>query len=66
MVMQIKLIVVVVVDTDTFVVKTSPPSGRPGNDTRRRCLSTLSSIFDPLGMIGPVQLPAKRVLQKTW
>ena len=54
------------IDTDTFVVKTSPPSGRPGNDTRRRCLSTLSSIFDPLGMIGPVQLPAKRVLQKTW
>ena len=54
------------IDTDTFVVKTSPPSGRPGNDTRQRCLSTLSSIFDLLGMIGPVQLPAKRVLQKTW
>ena len=54
------------IDTDTFVVKTSPPSARRGNDTRRRCLSTLSSIFDPFGMIGPVQLPAKRVLQKTW
>ena len=54
------------IDTDTFVVKTSPPSSRPGNDSWRRCLSTLSSIFDPLGMIGPVQLPAKRVLQKTW
>ena len=26
----------------------------------------MSSIFDPLGMIGPVLLPAKRVLQKTW
>ena len=53
-------------DTDTFGVKTSPPSARSGNDTWRGCLSTLSSIFDPLGMIGPVQLPAKRVLQKTW
>ena len=54
------------IDTDTFGVKTSPPSARPRSDTRRRCLSTLSSIFDPLGMIGPVLLPAKRVLQKTW
>ena len=35
MVMQIKLIVVVVVNTDTFVVKKSPPSGRPGNDTAK-------------------------------
>ena len=32
------------IDTDTFGVKTSPPSGRPGNDTRRGCLSTLSSM----------------------
>ena len=54
------------IDTDTFGVKTSPPLARPGRDTRRGCLSTLSSIFDPLGMIGPVLLPAKRVLQKTW
>ena len=23
------------IDTDTFVVKTSPPSGRPGNDTAK-------------------------------
>ena len=55
------------IDTDTFGVKTSPTSGRPGNDTRRRCLSRLSSIFDPLVMIGPVLLPSKRVfLQTTW
>ena len=54
------------IDTDTFGVKTSPPSGRPGNDTWRGCLSTLSSIFDPLYMIGLLLLPAKRVLQKTW
>ena len=54
------------IDTDTFGVKTSPPLARPRSDTRRGCFSTLSSIFDPLGMIGPVLLPVKRVLQKTW
>ena len=54
------------IDTDTFSVETSLLSGRPGNDTRRGCLSILSSIFDPLGMIGPVLLPAKKVLQRTW
>ena len=30
------------IDTNTFGVKTSLPSARPGNDTRRGCLSTLS------------------------
>ena len=54
------------INTDTFGFKTSPPSGRPANDTRLGCLSSLSSIFDPLGMVGPVLLPAKRVLRKTW
>ena len=29
-------------------------------------MSSLSSIFDPLGMVGPVLLLAKRVLRKTW
>ena len=48
------------INTDTFGFKTSPPSGRPANDTRLGC------IFDPLGMVGPVLLPAKRVLRKTW
>ena len=34
----------------------------------RGSLSSLSSIVDPLGMVpvGPVLLPAKRVLRKTW
>ena len=54
------------IDTDTFGVKTSPTSGRSRNDTQRGCLSRLSSIFDPLGMFGPVLLLAKRVLRKTW
>ena len=35
------------------------------DDTTRGCSSTMSSTFDALGMIGPVLLPAKRVLQRT-
>ena len=35
-------------------------------NTRRECLSILSSTFDPLGMIAPVMLPAKRIVQRTW
>ena len=44
----------------------SPLPKKLNDDTRRGCLSTMSSTFDPLGMIGPVLLPAKRVLQRTW
>ena len=52
--------------TDTFGVKVALLSKQMNDDTRRGCLSTTSSTFDPLGMIGPVLLPAKRVMQKTW
>ncbi len=31
--------------------------------TRRGVLSTISSIYDPLGMVAPVLLPGKRILQ---
>ena len=50
-------------ETDTFGVNVSLS---PKNDGTRRGLSTISSTFDPLGMIAPVLLPAKRVMQKTW
>ena len=53
-------------ETDTFGVKVSLSPKQLNDDTRRGCLSTISSTFDPLGMIGPVLLPAKRVMQKTW
>lgn len=42
---------------------------RTDNDevfTRRSMLSLLSSIFDPLGLISPVILPAKQVLQTSF
>jgi hypothetical protein len=34
--------------------------------SRRDCLSVLSSTFDPLGIVGPVILQAKKLVQRTW
>ncbi|XP_014673951.1 PREDICTED: uncharacterized protein LOC106814170 [Priapulus caudatus] len=49
------------VETDAFrfkiAVKNQPP-------TRRGILSMVSSVFDPLGFLGPFMLPAKRILQE--
>lgn len=53
-------------ETDSLGVKVLPLPKQVNDDTRRGCLSTMSSTFDPLGMIGPVLLPAKRILQRTW
>ncbi|KAM4561412.1 uncharacterized protein V3H82_015431 [Fundulus diaphanus] len=47
-------------ETDQFKIKINLKE-RP--HTRRGLLSFLSSIFDPLGFIAPVILPAKRILQ---
>ena len=54
------------IEHDAFRVKVSSLPKQFDDDSRRRCLSMISSTFDPLGMIGPVLLPAKRVVQKTW
>ncbi|XP_030227414.1 uncharacterized protein LOC115554725 isoform X3 [Gadus morhua] len=34
--------------------------------TRRGILSSVSSIYDPLGFLSPVILPAKQILQQLW
>lgn len=34
--------------------------------TKREVLSTISRIFDPLGLIGPILTRAKLIMQKTW
>ena len=48
-------------ETDQFKIKINLKE-RP--HTRRGLLSFLSSIFDPLGFIAPVVLPAKKILQE--
>ena len=53
-------------ETDTLAVKVSLSHGKANCHTRRDCLSKLSSTFDPLGLICPVLLPAKRLMQRTW
>ena len=54
------------IEDDTFGVKVPVVQGRQGDNTRRGCLSTMSSMFDPLGIVSPVLLSAKRVMQRTW
>ena len=46
-------------------VMVSLPQTLLNDDRSRRCLLTISSTFDALGMFGPVLLPAKEVMQKT-
>ena len=53
-------------ETDTLGVIVSQTATERNDDTRRGCLSTLSSTFDPLGTIRPVLPSAKRIMQKTW
>ena len=53
-------------ETDTLAVKVSLSHGKANCHTRRDCLSKLSSTFHPLGLICPVLLPAKRLMQRTW
>ncbi|KAK2558598.1 Uncharacterized protein P5673_018777 [Acropora cervicornis] len=53
-------------ETDTLAVKASLSHGKANCHTRRDCLSKLSSTFDPLGLICPVLLPAKRLMQRNW
>jgi hypothetical protein len=37
-----------------------------GGWTKRGVLSTMASLFDPMGLIDPIRLPAKLLLQKIW
>jgi hypothetical protein len=46
---------------DTFEYKVSVKEMSP---TRRNILRIVSSIFDPLGIVGPVLLPARKLFQE--
>ncbi|XP_015120456.1 uncharacterized protein LOC107043449 [Diachasma alloeum] len=50
-------------DTINFFHKISPEE-KPV--TKREILSDIASIFDPLGLLGPVILTAKHVMQQLW
>ena len=53
------------IENDTFGIKVALQKP-PDDNTRRGCLSTISSTFDSFGSVSPVLLLAKRILQKTW
>ena len=50
-------------DSDTFLFKVAPANKPP---TKRGILSTVSSLFDPLGFLSPFILPVKVLLQELW
>ena len=50
-------------NSDTFQFKVIPTSKPP---TKRGILSTVSSLFDPLGFLSPFILPMKDLLQELW
>ena len=49
------------IDPDTFSFKTSP---KDQPMTRRGILSTVASLYDPLGFVAPVVLHGKKILQE--
>ena len=50
-------------DSDTFLFKVVPTNKPP---TKRGILSTVSSLFDPLGFVSLFILPVKVLLQELW
>ena len=50
------------IQDDKFVFESMKPEGTP---TRRSILSTVSSIYDPMGFLAPLTFTGKRILQET-
>ncbi|XP_017763967.1 PREDICTED: uncharacterized protein LOC108553538 [Eufriesea mexicana] len=50
-------------DTIIYTVKNNPV---PGKVTKRGVLSEIAKLFDPLGLIGPVIVTAKIIMQQLW
>lgn len=48
------------------VLKYSIINFQVGANTKRGVLSTISQLFDPLGLLGPVMISAKILMQKLW
>lgn len=50
---------------DTFCY-TARPTGQQARLTKRHILSCIAQIFDPLGLLGPVIIRAKIIMQQLW
>ncbi|XP_046145719.1 uncharacterized protein LOC114882021 [Osmia bicornis bicornis] len=53
-------------NTDTFSLRVLPPLNEPTRYTKRRILSEVASLFDPLGWAAPVLIFAKILMQDLW
>ncbi|XP_074032122.1 uncharacterized protein [Leptinotarsa decemlineata] len=51
-------------NTDMLVFKINIPDNK--NATKRTILSCISTIFDPLGLLSPVTITSKIIMQKLW
>ncbi|XP_076660083.1 uncharacterized protein LOC143363372 [Halictus rubicundus] len=50
-------------DSITYAVETCSP---PSRSTKRSITSEIAKIYDPLGLLGPVIITAKMLLQRIW
>ncbi|XP_063913270.1 uncharacterized protein LOC135129931 [Zophobas morio] len=53
-------------DTDTITFSTNGKISSQPQVTKRAILSTIAKIFDPLGLVSPITVTAKIILQKIW
>jgi len=55
-------------DTEADEIRFSSRESNLSNkeSTKRQCLSTIYSIYDPLGLLAPVTVAAKIILRKVW
>ncbi|XP_073950917.1 uncharacterized protein [Choristoneura fumiferana] len=52
-------------DAFTFINRIESQEGQ-GDHTKRKLLSDISKIYDPLGWLSPITIKAKILFQKTW
>ena len=53
-------------EEDTLTVAAVSDMKRPSTRTRRKLLTCVASIYDPLGLASPTVLPGKMLLQRCW
>ncbi|XP_070510404.1 uncharacterized protein [Cardiocondyla obscurior] len=51
---------------DDKIYYTARPIDITGSITKRKVLSEIAKIFDPIGLLGPIVLYAKRLMQNIW
>lgn len=49
-----------------FIEYSAPTTWRDGRVTKRSILSYIAQIFDPLGLMGPIIITAKIIIQRLW